>query len=421
MKRIGIFCAAAAMMVSAVGGAQADNLRTEKFSRAGSWNISALYDGARFISCYANVRYRSGISVTILAYTSGTWKLQFYKESWQKRPVSKFRVQLDVDGNTIIDDMGEYRGRSVFVTLGQSASNVRAIMRGRIMTIRSESGSSSFRLTGTNRASRAVARCWTEHKERQRYGNNGAFNAPPLQKRNPANSNDGAFGNQGSRAPNNSAPNNDGAFGKQGNSAPTNDGAFGRQPINNNNSGNSNDGAFGNQSTYNSKRAPNISRATNVLSRASTMDYATRYLTRMARGYQILPASQNVFRHFPVNWKYNNGRVGAMMVLNAANPDVEKGIRILLGDQAKNCTGRSATRVLATTGAPGRRIARASGVCESAKSVISLQYIAVELKGARMALIVEASSRSASQARPQPSNPPVQRSRPQPRPRGDDA
>ncbi len=377
MKRFTFgLCAAATLAAATAANAQSD-LRTLKYSKAGVWQVSALYKGPRFLTCYANAKYKSGISVTLLAYADGMWKLQFYKNTWAKRPVSEFPVTVEVDGRTILNGNGRYRGRNVFIDLGRSADRVRAIMKGRILGIRSASGTSRFQLTGSFQAAKQVARCWTYHKDRagsQPGGNNGAFGGP-------------------------ANPGNNGAFGAP--AAPRNNGAFGQGASSNRNNG---------TQAYNSKgAAPKAPARSQMLTRSQTLEYALRYLSKAPQRYEILPSNRNFFRHFPVNWRYAGGQIGGMMVLTQTQANAEEGIKILLGDQTKNCTGRSATQRRPTeTTRNGTKIARATGVCEGNDGVASLNYTAVELSNNSLALIIETkfarNGQRQAPARPTPQN-----------------
>ncbi|MEM9029065.1 MAG: hypothetical protein AAGC70_11915 [Pseudomonadota bacterium] len=369
MKRaLGLVCCMLAVAGTS-GAAHADNLRTERYSSTGNWTISALYDGGRFLSCYARVSYRNGINVSLIAYNNSKWTIQFYNENWPKRAVSRFPASLIVDGRTLLNTNATYRGRSVFIDIGRSIDRVRPLMRGRVMTIRSDSGTSSFKLTGSFRAANHVARCWVRHTNNNRRSSRGdAFNAPPRSN----NRNNGAFGSS-------PQPNNGDAFGNQ------------PQPPRNRN-----DDAFGNprpgQGAFNRRQpAPRTPNNSTVLSRGGTMEYAVRYLAKSRLRYEILPVGDNFFKNFPVNWRYDNGRLGAMLVLTMARPNAESGIKMLLTDQTQLCSGRNATERRPTTGEPGRRIAQATGICESNGSVSKLDYYAVEFGDNRLALIVEMS------------------------------
>lgn len=193
------------MAIMFAGAANAQSgLKTYKFTDAGDWRVSAMYNNGQFITCYANAKYKSGISVTLLVYSSGVWKLQFYKNSWPKRPDSRFQVTLLVDGRVVVSgSVGNNTGRSFFITLGRSANNIRALMNGNQMTVRTGSGDSRFRLTGMNLSAPEVARCWKHHQNRSNnYNNdNNDFN----NNRGNNNNNDNAFRPRTNR-------NNDDAF-----------------------------------------------------------------------------------------------------------------------------------------------------------------------------------------------------------------
>lgn len=369
MNRMLVVFGCALSLLLASGNGHARDLRTFKFASEGNWTISAVYDGNSFVSCYAGVIYRNGIRVSLIAYQNGNWSLQFYDQSWPDRAVSRFPAALDVDGRTILNASGTYRGRSVFLDIGRSIERVRALMRGRIMSVKSPSGTSRFRLTGSYKAANSVASCWVQQKKRTRQNNAGAFGVP-------SEGGSGAF----------AAP----ATPDSGRASAFNDG----QPA---------------------ARAPRDSR---VLSRSGTMEFVVRYLAKSPMRYEILPSGRGYFRNFPVNWRYDDGREGGMMVLTLAQPNAEAGVRMLLADQTKLCAGRSATERKPTTGQPGSRIARASGVCQVDTGLSKLNYIAVEFGASQLALIVEV-NRDDTAAKP--AAPPARVAPPPRSPRPNDA
>ncbi|MEM1307803.1 MAG: hypothetical protein AAGG99_09770, partial [Pseudomonadota bacterium] len=251
----------------------------------------------------------------------------------------------------VLRNQGNFRGRSAFIQLGRSLERVRAIMRGRVMSIDTPSGRSSFRLDGTNRAARVVAKCWDRHRKVNTARNNGAFGAAPPR------SSGGAFGAAPPPRANNSA---------------------GRRKM----------------------------------SRAVTMEYAVRYLSKAKERYEILSSGKNVFKSYPVNWRYGSGRLGGMMIVNSRNEDAEKGVQSQLSSLARGCKGRSATERRPTAGQPGRKIARARGMCEIDGTMYSYDYTSAELSGNRLMLIVEGQTQRAAAADPIPSpeyTPPLSR------------
>ncbi|MEM9027703.1 MAG: hypothetical protein AAGC70_04980 [Pseudomonadota bacterium] len=330
-----------------------DNLRVLKYAETGNWTVSALYDQERFVTCYASVKYKNDISLSLHAYAGGDWKVQFYNERWPKRSVSQFPAKLDVDGRVVVDGMAEYRGNSVFISLGQSKETLRAIMYGNVMGVLSESGVSRFKLTGSKNAARKVSACWAYHRDQSRDSGPGAFGAAPSA------GNSGAFGNGPQRENNGAfggpaASNNHGeSFPGRGRGTP---GAPDRQPV--------------------------------VLSRKQTMEFALKFLAKSQTRYEILPHEKNFFRHFPVNWRYANGRIGGLMVLDSTTITADAGISKLLSDHAQNCAGRRQARRAPTIGEPGQRIAKAVSSCEAGATISKLEFAAVELGPKRLALIV---------------------------------
>ncbi|MEL6299893.1 MAG: hypothetical protein AAFQ45_15115 [Pseudomonadota bacterium] len=328
-----VLSAALAMAASTPLAAEA-KVKSTRYAKAGNWTInSVIGSNGAFNHCSARAVYRSGMEVFLIAYNSGAWSIQFYRKDWPNRKDTKFPATLLVDGREIMRTQGRFRGRSAFLDLGRSARNRRAIMRGNIMTVRSASGESRYKLTGTNRAAGVVARCL------QRY-----------QGTIVANRNEGAFGG-GAR---------------QGNPG-------------------GNEGAFGGGNT--NKAAPRRNPA--IVSRAQTLEFAARYLSKAKMRYEILQKEKNVFRYFPVNWRYADGRIGGMLVMQTRKLNAETGLTSLLRDQAKWCKGRSATDRRPLTGQPGRRLARARGICEANGRVTEVEYSVAELGNNRIMLIAE--------------------------------
>jgi hypothetical protein len=138
-------------------------------------------------------------------------------------------------------------------------------------------------------------------------------------------------------------------------------------------------GAFGSQ-TRNSKP--------NELPRANTLELATRYLGKGKQSYSILPPEKAPLKHFPVNWKLQDGSIGGMRVFKDTDVAVGKLLETLLSDQAKNCKGRNASQREPERQIKGRNLVRASGVCQTAKgNIVNLTYKIAEI-GRRMVMVV---------------------------------
>ena len=322
---------AVALLTLAAGAHAQGRAKVVNFAKSGNWRVNAVYSKkGSFNHCSAAATYRSGTRVAFIAYASGLWRLQFYKKDWPQRSNEKFPASLVVDKRTVLRGDGFFRGRSAFIDLGRSTKRVIALMRGKVMMIRTPSGTSSFRLDGTFNAATQVARCW---KAKNRTTADGAF----------ANRNGGAFGGR----------NSGGAFGGQS--------GRGAQS-----------GAFGNSSRSKSR----------ILPRGQTLDLATSYLSGINRPYSILPKHKNVLKHFPVNWKFNNGLVGGMKVYIDSRTPPRSVLKRLVGQQAANCKGRSATEQEKPLRLKsGRIVQRARGVCDlNNGSVLNVRYRVSRLK-----------------------------------------
>ena len=321
-------------------------LKAVKHGKAGPWTIHAIYNGKAFNHCRAGGTYKSGTKVYLVAYANGNWTIQFSRSDWPHRKVSRFPATVFVDGRRMMRTQARYRGRSAFIDLGASSQRVQAIMRGRVMSVKSQSGTSSFKLTGTFRAAEAIGRCWRRHRSNTVAQKDGAFATRP-----------------------------GGAFAAPATPAPGTSGAFGAQPS---------------------------GRKSRIAPRSVTLEYATRYLSRAKQRYKILPAKKNVFKRFPVNWRYANGRMGGMMIATSTRLTAEKGLDALLSSQAKWCKGRSAIDRQPTKGRSGRRIARARGICEARGRITSHDYSVAELGNRRVVVIMEASVQRAESAPARP-------------------
>ncbi|MFY0614737.1 MAG: hypothetical protein JXQ99_24625 [Hyphomicrobiaceae bacterium] len=154
--------------------------------------------------------------------------------------------------------------------------------------------------------------------------------------------------------------------------APATGGAFG--------SANKNSGAFGGGTV--------ARRKANELSRANTLEIATRYLSKAAQPYSIFPRDKAPLKHFPVNWKLESGLIGGMRVFKNTSVGVDKLLSSLLSDQAKHCKGRNASQREPQTQIRGRNIAKARGVCETSNgNVLNINYKVAQL-GRRMVMMI---------------------------------
>jgi hypothetical protein len=298
-------------------------VRVVPYTKSGAWKVQAVYghNGA-FNHCSASTRYQSGTRVSIIVYGSGNWRLWFSHSAWPVRQKSTFPATVRVDGRLVLSQKGYFSKRNAYVNLGKNVSRVRALMQGRAMAITTPAGTSRFKLTGTNQATRKIVGCWKAHYRRPATGG-------------------GAFG---------SANNNSRAS-----------------------------GAFGG----------GVSRRRSIaLSRASTLEIATQYLSKSSQPYSILPRGKNPLKQFPVNWKFQNGGIGGMRVFKNTNVQVDKLLGKLLSNQAKNCKGRNASQRELSKVIQGRRMVRARGVCETSKgAVLKVTYKVAEL-GRRLVMMV---------------------------------
>ncbi|MGI9410409.1 MAG: hypothetical protein ACR2OV_10080 [Hyphomicrobiaceae bacterium] len=125
------------------------------------------------------------------------------------------------------------------------------------------------------------------------------------------------------------------------------------------------------------------------MSRGQTLDLATTYLSGLKRPYSLLPRNKNILKHFPVNWRFQNGVLGGMKVYTRTPTSSEVMLQRMLAQQAAKCKGRSATeRENALVLKSGRRVQRARGICElKSGSVLDLRYRVTEL-GSKMLMVV---------------------------------
>jgi hypothetical protein len=165
---------AALLAVPVLRGMSAEaKVRVENYSKAGLWSIRAVFrDPGPFDHCSANARYKSGTTVSIIAYRSGNWRLWFAHPSWPDRGSQRFPAQLEVDGRTVLERDGNFKGRNAYIDLGGDINKVKALMRGKRMSVVTPSGTSRFSLNGTFRATVEAARCW---KANYQTGGSRAF------------------------------------------------------------------------------------------------------------------------------------------------------------------------------------------------------------------------------------------------------
>lgn len=326
LARILVIGAAATAAQCAIPAIATAEVKVVPYTKSGNWNVRAVFSAnGAFNHCSGTAQYQSGTRVSIIVYANTNWRLWFAHSSWPSRPRSTFASTVRVDGRVVLNRQGVFTGRNAYVDLGRDVSRVRALMRGQSMAISTPAGTSRFKLTGTNRATQAIARCWKANNLRTH-------------------------------------PNSGGAFG--GNAV----------------SGGAS-GAFGGGTT--ARRS-----GSNQLPRGATMEIATEYLSKAPQSYSILPKDKSPLKHFPVNWKMQDGSIGGMRVFSNTSASVDKLLGVLLSDQAKNCKGRNATEREPSKLVRDRRIARARGVCEtSTGSVLNVSYKVAEL-GRRMIMIV---------------------------------
>lgn len=307
-------------------------VRVVPYSKVGNWNVRAVYSSkGLFDHCSANARYKSGTRISIIVYRSGNWRLWFAHKNWPDRGRTTFPAKVQVDDRIVLSQKGHYKGRNAYVDLGRNIARVKALMRGRSMAIVTPAGTSRFSLLGTNRATRQIAGCWKAN----------------YQRRTPSG---GAFG-----------------------SAQSNSGG----------------GAFGGRKTTTRRRL------SNELSRANTLEIATRYLSKASQAYSILPKEKALLKYFPVNWRYQNGAIGGMRVFKNTKVGVSKLLGTLLSDQAKHCKGRNASERKPQKQLRGRNIARATGICQaSSGSVLKTGYTVAEIGRGMVMMVMEVRSAS---------------------------
>ena len=288
-----------------------------------SSRLSTIRTGCRFARQPVDIRAGHDFPSFTTAKRA-TWSLQFYHSAWPKRS-GKTPVLLRVDNRDILRTRARFLKRSVFVELGPSVDRVKALMRGRRLTVVTGSGRSAFSLKGSSGATVRVARCV------KAYYRSGT----------------GAF-----------AGNNSGAFG----SAPS-----------------QSSGAFATPSSKSKSRK---------LGRAQTLEIALKYLNGNKLNYKILPASANYFKNFPVNWSYGPKSYGGMMVIRNSSKTGTQQLGGLLGDQARLCTDKSAVERKPIQRMKKTTIHRASGACSTNGQVYALRYLVIESNSAPTVIMI---------------------------------
>jgi len=323
-----------------------DNTKVSDFSKSGHWTIVSVRRGTAFSHCSAGAKYKSGTRVGIVALANGQWRLSFYHDDWPERTGQKFNARLVVDGREVLASAGQFNKKSALIDLGTTADRVKALMKGQVMSIETPSGKSSFRLDGTNAATGEVARCWTANARNSAEGG-GAFGAP-----------------------------------SQGGSS---GGAFGSAPP-------ATGGAFGGGSTSGG--------GSTKLSRADTMELATRYLGKSAVPYEILPAERNVMKHFPINWRYRSGAIGGMMAVRGITTTTDDMLGKLLAEQTGYCKGSTASQRDQTSANNGATLSRGASICSTGGSVLRTAFSVWKASDNMMMIVIEAGVQSGSQPAP---------------------
>ena len=133
-------------------------------------------------------------------------------------------------------------------------------------------------------------------------------------------------------------------------------------------------------------------RASSIVSRARTLEFATSYLSGTKRTYTILPRNKNILKTYPVNWKFGDGVVGAMKVYENASSSAETQMQQLLARQSANCKGRNATqREQRRQLKSGSIVLSARGVCETNKgSILNMRYRVLKSRSKTLVVVVHA-------------------------------
>lgn len=299
--------------------------RTVTFANYDAWKIYASFDNAnQFSYCAASSTYQSGTHFSIIYYRNrAEWVLQFYHNGWPER-TGNTPVRLQVDGRGITSGNARFFKRSVFVDLGPSVDRVIALMRGNKLSVITPSGTSAFSLKGSHGATVRVARCLKAYMTQGAGTTAGAFAPAPS-------ANQGAFATAPQAVP--------------------------QQPSQS-------------ASTGKSLKLP----------RGETLEVALNYLNQNKVGYKLLPAESNFFKNFPVNWSYGPKSYGGMMVIK--NPDRSSAdqLGLLLGDQARLCTDKSASSRGPVSTTDKSVIHRATGACSASGQQYALHYTVIDLK-----------------------------------------
>ncbi|MEZ5843005.1 MAG: hypothetical protein R3D27_04645 [Hyphomicrobiaceae bacterium] len=313
----------------------ADDVRTVAFARSGNWTISGVHDAKGFNHCAARVGYKNGIKVGLLGYFNGNWTLQFYRDDWAERPETPFDVRVDVDGRTVLTGKGKWSGRSAFVYLGASSERLAALMNGTLMTVVTGSGSTQFRLDGSAAAVKVASRCRSQQM------------AANPRSETPSTASNGAFG-----APPASKP------------------------------------------TPSAFAPPAATPKPEKLSRADTISFANAYLGRRGLKADLIAETENVMKHFPVNWRMPNGIVGGAMVLRGTPLTPAAAADRLIAEQGELCKGTVAAKNRSKAALPdGASVELASAQCTAPGESYSIVFQVTSPQAGLLVVIAELSTR----------------------------
>jgi len=151
------------------------------YANASGWTVEAVYDvpSSQFSFCVANAIYRDETNFAISLNRTGEWFLIFYNNAWSSSNTGAFPVNIIVDGKIIDRTDASWLAKGALIKFGDAPEKVVALMRGRVLTVATSSGTSRFSLDGSFKAALAVAACAELHSGQQAR-DNGAFGNKPV-------------------------------------------------------------------------------------------------------------------------------------------------------------------------------------------------------------------------------------------------
>lgn len=153
---------------------------------SGVWEGKPSFDEVgRLSDCTMTAQSDSGLLLAFIISRNFDWGLVLYDEQWKLRVGSTADVVLTVDSDAPMVSTGKMvDAHGILVPLENTDPVVEAMRHGEVLTVATELGKFSFRLTGTADAIVDLAGCVTEHLDAEKLM--GSATVSPIETKAPA-------------------------------------------------------------------------------------------------------------------------------------------------------------------------------------------------------------------------------------------